>query len=88
MKFLFCVVLFFGACDNSVKFEVPQPKGVKNESGIPSNLIGTYKHVTDSARLTITHNLIVKATHTKNIFPKSELDSAETANIHGDQLQP
>lgn len=82
-KFIFGILLF-GACENSLKFEVPQPKGVKNESGMPSNLRGAYKHVTDSVRLTITHNLIVKASYTKNVFPKSELDSAETANIHGD----
>jgi transcription antitermination factor NusG len=77
-------ILLLGACENSVQFEVPQPEGVKNESGIPSKLRGAYKHVTDSARLTITHNLIIKTTHTKNVFPKSELDSAQLANIHGD----
>ncbi len=82
-KFIFGILLL-GACENSVQFEVPQPEGIKNEASIPSKLRGTYKHITNPETLTITDDQIIEATHVKNTFPKSELDSAEAAGIHGD----
>ncbi len=82
-KLIFCLLLLT-SCENSVQFEVPQPVGVKNESGIPSKLRGVYNHITDSSKLMITHDQIIESTHLKNAFPKTELDSAEAVGIHGD----
>jgi len=59
---LILVALFFSfqACEESIKFEVPQPPGADNLNSLPKSLWGTYFSNADSTFLTIDAQRIVE----------------------------
>jgi hypothetical protein len=79
-------VLLLVSCDKSIRFEVPQPEGRRNEKSLPKKLIGQYSSLTDSSVLTITGGLIVKRKVINLSIALSSLDSAERATVKHDTV--
>src|SRR6187401_1008284 len=83
-KTFILVLLIFSSCENQVRFEVPQPEGLKNEKAIPKRLLGSYLSMKDSSVVVITRDQIIRFMKYDYSGPLTELDSADRANIKGD----
>lgn len=76
--------LIFFSCDNSIRFENPQPERQSNEKSIPKRIIGKYLNLYDSSSVTITANQIIRKIDINFSYHLSQLDSVDRANIKND----
>jgi hypothetical protein len=84
IQIIYLLALMLVSCDNSIRFEVPQPEGKTNEKLIPKKLIGKYSSLTDSSVLRITYNLVIRNKVINLSTHLSKLDSADRAVIKHD----
>ncbi|MBL0740402.1 hypothetical protein [Chryseolinea lacunae] len=78
--FLYLILLF--SCEGIVRFEEPQPEGVKAEVSVPKKLTGTYQ-LFDSPKseLIITRERVIQKITVDTTFRFSSLDSADRIQI-------
>lgn len=85
MRVSFVFALFIlASCENAVRFEVPQPEGLKDEGSIPKKIQGSYLSLKDSTTIEITHDLIIRTTQNDYKGILNDLDSIDRAQIKGD----
>jgi hypothetical protein len=72
------------SCENSARFEVPQPEGESDEKRVPRALVGHYLNVKDSSTLNVSPGLITKLIIADLAAHKSQLDSADRVIFQND----
>jgi hypothetical protein len=68
------IVLLLGSCDDSIRFEEPQPSNQPNLRHIPKQLRGSYFSSSDSTQLTINDHVIIDWTDVELKIHKDSLD--------------